>query len=148
MLAGKYEVRKLVKKDITLDYFKLLQQLSIISLHDYNEPYNTIFFNSLHDNHQIYVIEELDNKKIIGSGTIWIEPKLIRNYGKVAHLEDLVIDNEFRGLGLGKVLLEHIVQVAKDKGCYKCVLSCEPSLLTFYEKSGFINYGKHMRIDF
>lgn len=148
MLATNYEVRKLVKKDITLDYFKLLQQLSIISLQDYNEPHNTIFFNSLHDNHQIYVIEDLENKKIIGSGTIWIEPKLIRNYGKVAHLEDLVIDNEFRNLGLGKKMLEHLLHVAKDKGCYKCVLSCEPSLVKYYEKSSFTNYGNLMRIDF
>ena len=46
MLVTNYEVRKLEKNDITLDYFKLLQQLSIISLHDFNEQYNTNFFTS------------------------------------------------------------------------------------------------------
>ena len=51
-------------------------------------------------------------------------------------------------MGLGKIILEHLLQVVKDRGCYKCVLSCEPSLVKYYEKSGFINYGKHMRIDF
>ena len=143
-----YKIRKLEERDITIEYFELLQQLSIILLNDFNEDNNNNFFNSLNENHQIYVIEELDNKKIIGSGTIWIEPKLIRNYGRVAHLEDIVIDNKFRGLGLGKKMVETLIKVSQDNNCYKCVLNCEPSLHTFYQYVGFVKYGKHMRFDF
>ena len=148
MISINYKVRKLEKKDITPEYFQLLQQLSIISIQDYCDEKNEQFFNTLNSNHQIYIIEDLANHKIIGSGTIWMEPKLIRNYGKVAHLEDIVIDKKYRGMGLGKKLLEHLLEIAKNEGCYKCVLSCEPGLLTFYQNLGFIKYGKHLRLDF
>ena len=143
-----YKIRKLEERDITIDYFELLQQLTIISLNEFNEDNNTNFFNSLNENHQIYVIEELENKKIIGSATIWIEPKLIRNYSRVAHLEDIVIDSKFRGFGLGKKIVETLLKIARDNNCYKCVLNCEPALISFYQNIGFINYGKHLRLDF
>ena len=148
MISINYKVRNLEKKDITQEYFQLLQQLSIISLGDYSPEKNEQFYNTLNSNHQIYIIEDLENHKIIGSGTIWMEPKLIRNYGKVAHLEDIVIDNKFRGLGLGKKIVETLLKIARDNNCYKCVLNCEPGLLTFYQNIGFVKYGKHMRFDF
>ena len=74
MISINYKVRKLEKKDITQEYFQLLQQLSIISLKDYNLEKNEQFFNSLNSNHQIYIIEDLKNHKIIGSGNYLMSP--------------------------------------------------------------------------
>ena len=53
-------------------------------------------------NHQIFVIENKDTNHIIGTLTILIEQKVIHNMGKVGHIEDVVIDNKYRGRGLGK----------------------------------------------
>ena len=47
-----------------------------------------------------------NSKKIVGSITVLIEEKLIHNFGKVAHIEDVVVDESMRGFGLGKKLLE------------------------------------------
>ncbi len=92
-------------------------------------------------------MEDSTNHKIIGSGTILIENKLIRNYGKVAHLEDIVIIHEYQNQKIGKMLVQHLINIDQEKKCYKCILHCNPMLVKFYEKNNFTNYGMHMRFD-
>jgi glucosamine-phosphate N-acetyltransferase len=47
-----------------------------------------LFISQLNEHHTIFVIE--DQEKIICRGTILIETKLIRNCGKVGHIEDII----------------------------------------------------------
>ena len=42
---------------------------------------------------------------IIASGTIIIEPKIIRGGQNVGHIEDIVVKNNFRGKGISKAIL-------------------------------------------
>ena len=87
-------VRKLELKDINTEYFQLLQNLSLISLSDMDVSKNQTFFYQLDENHQIWIVENSANQKIIGTGTILIENKLIRNYGIGAQIiKDLKIKN-------------------------------------------------------
>ena len=72
------------------------------------------------------IIIEFENK-IIGSGTILIENKLIRSYGRGGHIEDIVI-NEYRNYGLGKELLNTLIDISKENKCYKCILDCKDEL--------------------
>ena len=53
----------------------------------------------------IKVLKIKDTQKIIGTFTILKETKLIHNFGKVAHIEDVVIDKSMRNLGLGHFLI-------------------------------------------
>jgi len=148
MLREQFIIRKLELKDLTVEYFTLLQNLSIISLGDISEEKNLKFFNKLDEEHQIWLVEDSVTQKIIGTGTILVENKLIRNYGRVGHLEDIVILPDYQSKGLGKMLVEHLCKIVEDLGCYKCVLNCDPELVSFYQKNNFTNNGINMRVNF
>ena len=101
------------------------------------------FSNLLRMQHiNIWVV--LVDNKIVGCGTILYEQKLIHNYGIVAHIEDVVISNNHKNKNYGSLLIEFLMDKATEKGCYKIILNCEPTLKPFYEKLGFINNGLQM----
>ena len=85
--------------------------------------------------------------EIIGSGSVIIETKILRNISKVGHIEDIVINDKFRKLGLSKLLIENIIQFCKDENCYKILLDCNDTLINFYEKYGFKKNANTMRFD-
>lgn len=99
------------------------------------------FLSSLNDSHRIYVM--LDKNEPIGLGTLLIERKLIRGISKVGHIEDIVISKNYRNQGLGKKMIDFLVQSAKEDGCYKVLLNCAAYNIGFYEKCGF----KHKNVE-
>ena len=44
----------------------------------------------------IFVIEDINNRSIAASGTIFIEHKFIHKNGKVGHIEDIVVRKQYR----------------------------------------------------
>jgi len=91
--------------------------------------------NVLNLKHQIIVIE-MDNQ-IIGSGTLLIEEKLTYGGCKMGHIENILIDEKYRNLKLGSILVNKLVELAKQNKCYRIDLSCEEQIVDFYEKLGF-----------
>lgn len=128
-------IRKIIETDYNKGYIDLLSQLTIVGNVSYDsfriqlELINKSMF------HNIYVIEE--NNKIIATGTLLIEEKIIHNCGKVGHIEDVVVHKNYRGLKLGKKILEYLIHKSKDFGCYKTLLDCDEKNVGFYEKCGF-----------
>ena len=58
--------------------------------------------------------------------------------GKIcAHIEDVVVDNMYRGNRTGKLLIEELIKIAKHYKCYKVILDCSKENVPFYEKCGF-----------
>ena len=60
--------------------------------------------------------------------------------GKVATLEDMVIDEEFRRKGLGTELLNEAVSFARKRGCLRLTLLTDfnnDTAIKFYERAGF-----------
>jgi glucosamine-phosphate N-acetyltransferase len=55
----------------------------------------------------------------VGCGTLLLERKFIRGAGVAGHVEDVVVDEGSRGRGLGKLLLDALVALARELGCYK-----------------------------
>lgn len=79
---------------------------------------------------------DTDKQKIIATATLVVELKFIRNCGKCGHIEDVVVDETYRGLRLGLRVVEALIEAAKDFGCYKVILDCSESNAPFYEKCG------------
>jgi len=52
-------------------------------------------------------------------------------------VEDVVVNDEYRGKQLGKLLLAGMVLLAKQLGCYKLSLDCKDNMIPFYETFGF-----------
>lgn len=153
-----YNMRPILSSDYSSQYLSLMEQDFSISSNAISLDEFTNYVNKLHDCHQIFVIDTspymtqcdkceitCSNKQndtnivrtIVGSVTIFIEAKLIHNFGKVAHIEDVIVDNTCRGKGLGKMLVQTCIDYAKIHYCYKIILNCSDENIPFYEKCGF-----------
>jgi glucosamine-phosphate N-acetyltransferase len=134
------QFRNLEYNDYNKSYFELLSQLTVcpkISKNQFKK-----FIDNLNQNHVVFVYEE--NNKILASGTLFIEPKIIRNCGFVGHIEDIVVDKELNGKGIGKKLINELTSYAQNQGCYKVILDCRNEIAKFYEKCGFAKKEEQM----
>jgi glucosamine-phosphate N-acetyltransferase len=136
--------RKIEKTDFYKNYLYLLQHLTIVNPGEINETKFYIFIENLCDNHSIYVLEDIVNHIIIGTITLLIETKIIHNMGKVAHIEDVVVDPNYRGTNLGKTLVKKVTDIAKEANCYKIILDCGEHNEEFYKKCEFQRKGVQM----
>ena len=111
------------------------------SYENFIETFNKIFINS-----SIWVIEK--NDELIATGTILFEYKFIRNISKISHLEDICVSKKYRNQNYGKILINHLIQISKENGCYKVILDCFDELEEFYKKNEFKKNGIQMSIYF
>ena len=139
-------VRPINIHDYNKKYLELLKNLTFIEPETISETDFHNFVNNLNKNHQILVIENMSINKIIGTITVLIENKFVHNLGKVCHIEDVVIDSNYRGLGLGKILIEKAIQISKIHSCYKTILNCSKSNIGFYEKCGLSQNSVQMSL--
>lgn len=82
--------------------------------------------------------------EIIASGTIIVEPKLIREGRNVGHIEDIVVSKEMRGKGISQKILNILKLIAREKNCYKVILDCDENVKNVYIKNGFNIKGFQM----
>ena len=58
---------------------------------------------------------------------------------KSLYIDDLCVDEDKRGMHIGKRLYEYVLAFAKEQGCYNVTLnvwSCNESAMKFYESMG------------
>lgn len=139
-----FSLRALKLQDLGDSYFSLLGQLSVMDIEKMDADQSAKLFRRFGDHHQIHVLEEKESGSIVGTGTLFIEDKFLRNYGKVGHIEDIVVHMDYRGYGLGKIMVDHLTKQSKFAGCYKCILDCSDENVGFYEKCGYVKKGAQM----
>lgn len=127
------------------EYVSLLNQFreTNISLKEFKIIYKNILRTS-----EIWLAIDESTKNIIGTGTIIYEYKFIHNGGIVAHIEDLIIHEKYKGNGYGKAIMEYLKEKARTKNCYKIILNCSKNTQKFYEKNGFSNQNLEMEFRF
>ena len=76
-----------------------------------------------------------NNKKTIGYASVHIIYKINR---RSCLIEDVVVEKNQRGKGVGKKLIMHIINFSKSKSCDKIILNSSESNILFYEKLGFV----------
>ena len=99
------------------------------------------------NNHNIFLYIDGSNN-ILGALTLLVEQKFIHNGTCAAHVEDFVVKQEFRGQNIGKDLIHHAINYAKDHNCYKIILDTNSKLEKYYASYGFINKGTTMGLYF
>ena len=114
---------------------------------NYKKNVSYVDFQNYIDNEYVKILviyDNKNNKRIIGAGTIF---KLDKLHNKpVAQIEDVVITEEYRKYGLGKRLVEKLVEIGLENfKCYKVILNCLDKNIGFYEKCDFFIAGQQMR---
>jgi glucosamine-phosphate N-acetyltransferase len=89
----------------------------------------------------------LMDDKVVGTASVFIEPKFIHEGGVVGHIEDVSINADYQKHGIGRALVEHLLSVCRTHNCYKVILDCAESVIPFYERIGFHRWERAMRID-
>ena len=134
------DIRKLEKNDYK-NYLNLMNQFRPIQQNldfdSFSNIYDQIFKSS-----EIYVA--LIEKNIIGSITVIYEQKFINNFALYAHIEDLIVDENFRNNKIGSKLLNYVKKKAFEKNCFKCTIVCNKDVANFYFKNNFEDRGLNM----
>ena len=89
----------------------------------------------------VYVAVD-DADEVMGYAFCEIKEPVISNNRvpfRVMHLDDLCVDERYRGQHVGKVLYEHVLGQAKEMGCYEVTLNVwegNDAAQTFYRNLG------------
>jgi GNAT superfamily N-acetyltransferase len=92
---------------------------------------------------RVVLVAERDGK-LLGTCTLNLIEHLAHNFARSAILEDVVVDSDARGLGIGQALIGKAVERARAWGCYKVALSSNQSREAahrFYAGLGFKPHG-------
>lgn len=111
------------------------------------EPKSAQYINKNINSSNIYhfVAIDDDSNKVIGTASIFTYMRL--NGYKFGQIEDVVVDKDYRKQGVGQLLVNHCLDLAKKMDCYKVVLSCSDDNIPFYEKLGFYKHENYMRYE-
>ena len=91
-----------------------------------------------------------ENNKEVGRAFLYLIYNNLHSnpYGLV---EDVFVNEEFRGKGVGTLLMKKLVEEAKNHKCYKLLATSRherENVHKLYEKVGFKKHGFEFRIDF
>jgi GNAT superfamily N-acetyltransferase len=94
-------------------------------------------------NNFIYVA--VDSGKLIGFASFSV--RIVVRYPKpIAELDELFVDESYRRTGVGRLLMEKVLEKSGELDCYRLYIESHYDHKTahkFYEKLGFTNYGYH-----
>jgi glucosamine-phosphate N-acetyltransferase len=97
LLNQKFKIRSLSSHDYDKGFMEVLSQLTIVGDHT-KEKWLLQFgeMKKIPNTYYIIVIEDLNSKKIVATGSLLIEKKFIRNMDTCGHIEDVVVDKKYR----------------------------------------------------
>lgn len=133
MFNMKIEELKSVDSIVLDDLNRLLGQLSV----DIN-PIKEILLKDIIGSASVRLFVAKDGERTIGALTL-VENNLLSGYK--ASIEDVVVDTSRRGEGIGRKLIEFVIQFAKNLGIEKIDLTSRPDRLVanqLYKKIGFV----------
>jgi len=120
------KIRRLINSDI--------DQVTNLLVNSFSSRYNNPpIIGTLSNPKSIFIVVEINNI-IVGVASLHIIEKLTRKMGLI---EDVAVDSNYRGKGIGIKLIQNLTSEAKNMGCDKIVLSSSKDNISFYEKSGF-----------
>jgi len=131
-------MRPLNSGDYERGFLKLLEQLTNVgdvTKEMYSERFHSMM--SCTGTYYITVVEDTSAGEIVGAASLIIEQKFIHSAASRGRIEDVVINSEYRGKQLGKLLVETMTLLGKYLGIYKISLECKDSNIGFYESFGY-----------
>ncbi|XP_053206133.1 probable glucosamine 6-phosphate N-acetyltransferase [Panonychus citri] len=130
-------IRPLKIDDYGRGHIKLLSQLTVVgdvSQQEYEDRFKLMKETKLI---KTVVIEDTNSNLIAGTATLLCEPKFIHSCSWTGHVQDVCVDNSYRGIGLGKLIVNCLKLLAQKLGAYKVDLDCADEKIRFYNGLGF-----------
>lgn len=148
------------KRDISIDVANLADLDEILILYSSPDMDNgdtlsvekaeTIFVKmGNYPDYKVYVAKLKD--RIIGTFALLIMDNMIHQGRSSGLVESVVVSEEFRMMGIGKMMMEFAMQKCRESNCYKMALSSNlkrKKAHSFYEKLGFEKHGHSFLIEF
>jgi len=132
----KYEARSL-RKDDQNDIFKLLEEISNFQPTDFQKTWDSYINN----NNNFSIVVEV-KKRIIGFSSIFYFTRIRGGLSGV--IEDVVVDSQFRGQGIGSLMIDNLCNDALSKNAFKVFLTSNEINSSFYKKLGFTSNGQSL----
>ncbi|KAI8810220.1 acyl-CoA N-acyltransferase [Cladochytrium replicatum] len=145
-VSDPFIVRPLCVDDYDRGFVESLSQLSSvdgISKETFEERFH--YLRKHNEMYRVIVIFNNETKRVVGSGTVFIERKFLHNAGLAGHIEDIVVHDSCRGKNLGKSVIETLKAIAKQCKAYKIILDCVDHNVGFYDKCGFKRKGAQVK---
>lgn len=93
----------------------------------------------------VFVCADGDGR-VLGHGFCVLQQHLdsrLLTDARTLYIDDICVDEAARGQGVGRRLYDHILDFARQSGCYNVTLNvwtCNPGAMAFYEKLGMRPY--------
>jgi len=139
--GNRIQVKELEEDFINDSFFETLSNLAEV------DEVSKDVFEEIKKSNNIKIFVAFIDRELVGTITALIEQKFIHKGGKVCHLEDLATRKGYENLGVGSILIEHVIKFATEERCYKVILDCSKHNLTYYKKFGFYEHEISMRYD-
>lgn len=135
----KHTFKILVTYEEMLPFYGLITQLQPeLTLAQYQKNLK----HMIEHKYRMVVLYELN--EVVAVSGIWVASKLY--CGKYIEMDNVVVDEKHRGKGLGKTLVDIVVQIGRDEGCLVAMLDAyleNKGAHVFYEREGFVKKGFH-----
>ena len=105
-----------------------------ILIDSFSNNYDKEINESIFSSDEVDGIVALEEGNVLGYASIHYIKKITRKSGII---EDVVVKENQRGKGIGKLLVKNLIEKAKKNNCDKIILSSSEKNLKFYEKLGF-----------
>jgi N-acetylglutamate synthase-like GNAT family acetyltransferase len=133
-LTSDYTIREAVADD-AIAVFSLLQQLA-----ETYAPNRAAFSESFDEfvsgSTDASIVVAVDASGSIRGYALTTVNRLLHTNGSSAQLQELVVDSELRGSGLGSALVEHVERVCRERGVKQLTVASRRSA-GFYERMGY-----------
>ena len=133
------------KSNIKKQYLSLLEELTKTNdISDELFEFNLKKINLIGKIIIGYVNNNKNTIELVGTGTIILEPKIIRSGMYVGHIEDIIVKSTWRGKKISQSILDKLTSFAIESNCYKVILDCVDSICSVYKSNGFEIKGIQM----
>lgn len=105
-----------------------------ILIDSFSKNYDKKINESIFSSDEVDGIVALEKGNVLGYASIHYIKKITRKSGII---EDVVVKENQRGKGIGKLLVSTLIEKAKKNNCDKIILSSSEKNLKFYQKLGF-----------
>jgi len=139
---GIIKIRKAKESDMLTVYEQICKLEEIkLNINDFQN----IYILNIRDESKLYFVAQDSMGLSLGFISCHIQ-YLLHHCGKVAEIQELYVNEKYRGLGIGKKLIDQVEQKLKELDCVYFEVTAQNKRLDtheFYKKTGF--HSTHLK---